>query len=154
MMRILAVLLLLLLPVGAFAAITPDEIFDDPAEEQRARALFKELRCLVCQNEAIDESNAELARDLRLIVREQMEEGRTDDEIRAFLVDRYGDFVLFRPPMRLDTLLLWLGPGALLLLGAGLVVVYVRGRRGETESAALSEEERNEFERLMGGGPR
>ena len=107
-------------------AVEPDEILADPALEARARAISAELRCLVCQNQSIDDSNAPLARDLRVLVRERLKTGDSDAGVRRFVVDRYGTFVLLRPPMSAGTLLLWIAP--LLLLGAGLAVVVSRMR--------------------------
>lgn len=114
MMRVLVIWLALLSPA---AAIDPGEALADPALEARARALSQELRCLVCQNQAIDDSDAPLARDLRNLVRQKLQSGASDNEIRAAVVDRYGEFVLFRPVVGGHTLLLWLTP--LLLLGFG-----------------------------------
>ncbi|MDJ0897067.1 MAG: cytochrome c-type biogenesis protein CcmH, partial [Alphaproteobacteria bacterium] len=94
----------------AVAVVSPDEMLDDPALEARARALSKELRCLVCQNESIDESDADLARDLRKIVRERLVAGDTDDEVIGYLTARYGDFVLLNPPVKPLTWALWFGP--------------------------------------------
>lgn len=102
----------------AALAVEPDEILPDPALEARARALAVDLRCLVCQNQSIDDSNAPLARDLRLLVRERLRAGDNDAEVRNFIVARYGDFVLLKPPFRLGTLLLWLAPLLALLLAA------------------------------------
>ena len=109
----------LLLAAGAAAA-------QAPADEARYQALINELRCLVCQNQSIAESNAPLAADLREQVRKQIEAGRSDAEIVAFLTDRYGDFVLYRPPFKARTWLLWLGPFLALLAGAGLVALFIR----------------------------
>src|SRR3546814_2249095 len=107
------------LPAGA--AVEAGGMLDDPALEARARALSKEIRCLVCQSESIDTSNAILARDLRILVREQLKAGNSDQEVRDYLVARYGDYVLLRPPMKLETVLLWFGPFLALFLGAGVV---------------------------------
>jgi cytochrome c-type biogenesis protein CcmH len=115
-------LLLLLLAAPAFAAPAPDT-FADPAMETRARTLQRQLRCLVCQGESIDESGATLAADLRHVVREQMAAGKSDSEIKAFLVARYGDFILMQPPLQSDTLILWLAP-FVVLLGAGGVAFW------------------------------
>lgn len=151
MIRVVALLAALILAApDARAALTPDEMLDDPVLEQRARDMSRELRCLVCQNQAIDDSDAELARDLRRLVRERIEAGDSDDDVRAFLVARYGDFVLFRPPLRPETWLLWFGPGLVLVLGAGLALVYARGRRADGGDApALTPEETAEIERLL-----
>jgi len=120
-----------------------EEALPDAAQETRARSLFRELRCVVCQGQSIDESNADLAADLRQIVREKIVEGESDEAIKTFLVERYGVFVLMRPPMRSDTYLLWFGPALLLLIGAGMIWVIVgrARRRAASEAAgALSEE--------------
>ncbi len=121
--------LLLVLSFGA-AAFEPIE-FRDAAEEARFRDLSAELRCVMCQNQSLADSNAEIAGDLRLQVLELMREGKTDDEIKDYLVARYSDFVLYNPPVRPATWLLWFGPGALLLGGAIVVVVVVRRRSGQ-----------------------
>ena len=120
-----------------------EEALPDAAQETRARSLFRELRCVVCQGQSIDESNADLAADLRQIVREKIVEGESDEAIKTFLVERYGVFVLMRPPVRGDTYLLWFGPALLLLIGAGMIWVIVgRARRRAASEAAgvLSEE--------------
>jgi cytochrome c-type biogenesis protein CcmH len=149
----LAALLLLAAPTAA--ATNPDEMLKDPAQEARARALGKELRCLVCQNQSIDDSDADLARDLRRVVRERIVAGESDAEILGFLRDRYGEFVLLRPPVQPSTYLLWFGPAAVLLLGGGLVAAFYRGRRqGGPDAAAaepeqLSREERARLKRLL-----
>ena len=120
-----------------------EEALPDAAQEARARSLFRELRCVVCQGQSIDESNADLAADLRQIVREKIAEGESDEAIKTFLVERYGVFVLMRPPLRGDTYLLWFGPALLLLIGAGMIWVIVgRARRRAASEAAgvLSEE--------------
>jgi len=102
----------------------------DPVLEARAKALQKELRCLVCQGQSIDESNAALATDLKRLIRQQIESGKSDDDIKEFLVARYGAFVLMKPPVRQDTFFLWFGPGLLVLVGAGVVgVTVMRSRR-------------------------
>jgi len=119
-------LLVLAAPAGA---VQPDEVLADPALEARARSIGQELRCLVCQNQSIDESDAPLARDLRILVRERLTAGDTDAEILAFVTARYGDFVLLEPPFKPKTWLLWLAPAAILLLGAFGVLTMAR-RRG------------------------
>ncbi|MFZ3322540.1 MAG: cytochrome c-type biogenesis protein [Usitatibacter sp.] len=116
----------------------------DPAVEARLKGLAEELRCLVCQNQTIADSNAPLAFDLRNEIREQIAKGRSDDEIRGYMVARYGDFVLYRPPWKPTTLLLWLGPFALLGAGAGIMVVTIRRRRKvATTSEAAGGERRS-----------
>ena len=112
----------MLLGAASALALEPDEVLADPTLEARARAISAELRCLVCQNQSIDDSNAPLARDLRLLVRERLKAGDNDQQVRQFVVDRYGRFVLLKPPFDTDTLLLWLTP-VLVLASAGLVIV-------------------------------
>jgi len=107
-------------------AVEPDEILDDPALEARAREISAGLRCLVCQNESIDASGADLAKDLRILVRERLVAGDSDDEVRAFMVARYGDFVLYKPPVKSTTWLLWFGPALLVLLAIGIVALTTR----------------------------
>jgi cytochrome c-type biogenesis protein CcmH len=127
---------------------------DDPALEQRVMRLASELRCLVCQNETLADSRADLAIDLRNQVREQMRAGKTDGEIKTWLTDRYGDFVLYRPPVKATTWLLWFGPFILLLAGAGLLFLYLRRRDARTASAELTPEQRREAQALLADGPR
>lgn len=133
-------------------AVQPDEILDDPALEARARDLSKELRCLVCRNESIDDSSASLAKDLRLLVRERLLAGDSDDETITYIVDRYGEFVLLRPPLNAGNLALWLAGPILLVIGGVTAVVYVR-RRPTVLTAAngLSEEEATRLKELTGG---
>jgi len=143
---LLAVLLLL---SGAALAVSPDEILSDPVLEQRARDISAELRCLVCQNQSIDDSDADLARDLRLLVRERLVAGDSDEAVRQFIVDRYGEYVLLNPRVSAQTLLLWGAAPALLL--AGLLALWVAGRRrGAAELGAdgLTAEERAALDEL------
>jgi cytochrome c-type biogenesis protein CcmH len=129
MQRLRAVLLCFMIAASAPAlAVQPDEVLPDPALEARARALSQELRCLVCQNQSIDDSDALLARDLRLLLRERLKNGDSDKQVLDFLVARYGEFVLLRPPLGWHTALLWLTPG-LLLIGAVIGLVAVVRRR-------------------------
>jgi cytochrome c-type biogenesis protein CcmH len=132
----LIVAMLSLLALSPAIAVGPDEFLSDPALEARARALSKELRCMVCQNQSIDDSDAPLARDLRILVRERLQAGESDQQVINFLVARYGEFVLLRPRFSWHTALLWLGPVAVLLVGAcGLLVLarrYRTGLNGET----------------------
>ncbi|MGJ3262753.1 MAG: cytochrome c-type biogenesis protein [Salinarimonas sp.] len=134
------------------AALGPDEILDDPALEERAREVSKGLRCLVCQNQSIDDSDAPLARDLRTLVRERIEAGDSNDEVVTFVVDRYGDFVLLRPPLNAYTIVLWVAPTLVLIAGAGGLVLTLRRRRiaaaGPT-AAALSAEEEAALARIL-----
>jgi cytochrome c-type biogenesis protein CcmH len=146
---LLASLLMAALP--AHAAVAPDEILSDPILELRARGITKQLRCLVCQNQSIDDSNAPLARDLRLLVRERLKAGDSDAAAMDFVVARYGDFVLLRPPVKATTWLLWFGP-ALLLIAAGLFV-WVRARRKNLVPlgpAPLDDEEQKKLAALIG----
>ena len=138
MKRLLAGLFLLLVAVLPAKAVQPDEILSDPALEARARALSEGLRCLVCQNQSIDDSNAPLARDLRLLIRERLKASDSDDEAIGFVVARYGDFVLLRPRFTPETWILWIGPFALLLVAGAFL--YLRRRRGggEAERALAS----------------
>lgn len=124
-----------------------DEPLKDPALEARALELFVEFRCLVCQNQAISESDADLARDLRLIVRERLMEGDTDDEVRAYLVERYGDFVLLRPPVKPTTYLLWFAP-ALIVVGAGYAVFSYFRRRNKADRPPVANLDADEQARL------
>lgn len=146
MIRVLLVWLML---AGAAFAVQPDEVLDDPVLEERARELSKGLRCLVCRNESIDESNAELARDLRLLVRERLLEGDSDEEVIDFLVVRYGEYVLLSPRATGSSLILYLAGPAMLLAALGIALVYLRRRRSQPESAQLSEEERARLAELL-----
>jgi cytochrome c-type biogenesis protein CcmH len=153
-MRRLLILLLLaggLMSAPAAWAVQPGEALDDPVLEARARALSAEIRCLVCQNQSIDDSDAELARELRLLIRERMVAGDSDDEIKAYLVSRYGEFVLLRPPVNLVTAVLWFGPVVLLVLGALAAVFYLKAQRTPEDgiAGALSEDERRRFDALL-----
>ena len=138
----LAIAMALLLATQALTwALQPNEILSDPALEARARALSAELRCLVCQNESIDESHADLARDLRLLIRERIVQGQSNAEIRDFLVSRYGDFILLNPPFKPTTWLLWLSPVMILLLG-GWAIMQATGRRPIPPAPLTADEER------------
>jgi cytochrome c-type biogenesis protein CcmH len=155
--RLLAALamLLCLAATAAHAATSPDEVLADPALEQRARALGKQLRCLVCQNQSIDDSDADLARDLRLLVRERLVAGDSDAAIIEFLTARYGDFVLLRPPVRPATWGLWFGPLLLLVAaGAGIVIFLRRRRAAVTAAAPLSAEEQARLDALLDEAPK
>ncbi|MFO1073002.1 MAG: cytochrome c-type biogenesis protein [Geminicoccaceae bacterium] len=149
-MRLLA-LVILLLAGPALAATAPDEMLKDPVLEARARTIGQELRCLVCQNQSIDESDADLAHDLRRLVRERLVAGDSDQAVLDYVHARYGDFVLLRPPVEPVTWLLWFGPAALLLLGGGLILAFYRGRRGAEAAPELDAAERARLERLMSG---
>lgn len=127
------------------AASDPVERLPDPAQEAQARSIFREVRCLVCQNESIDDSEADLARDLRQIVREQVKAGRSESQIKAFLTDRYGEFVLLTPAFSPGNLALWGGPFLVVALGAGLLAFRLRKRSPEAE---LSPEENERLRAL------
>jgi cytochrome c-type biogenesis protein CcmH len=139
-----------LAPLAA-AAISPDELLPDPAQEARAREITRELRCVVCQSESIDESNAEIARDLRLLVRERVAAGDSDAEVLDFVVDRYGEFVLFRPPMTAANAPLWLAGPVFLIFGAALTVAVLRRRAREAGQPrrGLSPDEQARLDALM-----
>ena len=151
---ILAVLLLAAFAAPAAYAVQPDEIMTDPAKEARARELSRELRCMVCQNQSIDDSDAPLARDLRLLVRERIAGGDSDSQVIDFLVARYGEFVLLKPRLSPHTLVLWLLP-PLALIGGGLALWFYSRRRANAGSAAdpsllhLTEEEEARLQRLL-----
>jgi cytochrome c-type biogenesis protein CcmH len=138
MRRLALITLITTLVLPAFA-VTPDELLKDPALEARARQISQGLRCMVCQNQSIDDSDAPLAHDLRMLVRQRLETGDSDRQVLDFIVARYGDFVLLKPPLKLDTLLLWGLPPAVLLVS--LVALFAMARRRRTEdlqTAALS----------------
>jgi len=148
-MRVLAFILGILWAASAAAAL-PNEMLADPGLEARAREISKELRCLVCQNQSIDESNADLAHDLRLLVRERLKAGDSDAQVLAYIVDRYGQFVLLKPPVEPATYLLWLTPALAVVLGATGIVVYMRRRRGiAVEPTALSAAEEARLKRIL-----
>lgn len=150
--RRLAMLGLVMLALaGPAGAVQPDEILPDPAMEARARAISLELRCLVCQNQSIDDSNAPLARDLRLLVRERLKAGDSDTQVRTYVVARYGEFVLLRPPLGWHTALLWFTP--LLVLGAAVFFIARRIRQGPAVAPVpLTVEEQARLSRMLGNG--
>jgi cytochrome c-type biogenesis protein CcmH len=151
MKRLRCIALCLMLTVSAPAfAVQPDEVLSDSALEARARALSQELRCLVCQNQSIDDSDALLARDLRLILRERLKNGDSDKQALDFIVARYGEFVLLRPPLGWHTALLWLTPG--LLMVAGVITLFAVGRRRSGQfppEPALTTKEAARLKRLV-----
>lgn len=153
-MALLTLVAAVLLSAAAFA-VQPDEILDDPALEGRARALSVDLRCLVCQNQSIDDSDAPLARDLRILLRDRLLAGDSDDEAMAYIVDRYGDYVLLKPPFKATTLLLWAAPLITLLIGVFIVVRILR--RGSPEGVEdpedLSDEERRRLAAILKDEP-
>lgn len=130
-------------------AINPDEMLADPALESRAREISRGLRCVVCQNESIDESNADLARDLRLLVRERLVAGDSDQQVVQFIVDRYGDFVLLRPPFKPATYPLWAAPLVILAIAAAIITMYLRRRRRSTPPQPLTAAEQSRVDELM-----
>jgi cytochrome c-type biogenesis protein CcmH len=142
----LALTLLAGLTTSAFA-VDPGEKLADPALEARARAIAAELRCLVCQNQSIDDSDAPLAKDLRLLLRERLREGASDEEAKAYIVARYGDFVLLRPPLKLETLLLW-GAPLIALGGGGFALWRASRRRAAVNPSPLSEAEKAKLRAL------
>lgn len=149
MRNFFAIFLLFFALMGpAFALVSPSERLPDPEQEARARAISKELRCLVCQNQSIDDSDAELAGDLRRIVRERIAAGDTDEEVYDYVVDRYGEFVLMTPRFEPATWALWLGPLLVLLTGGGIAFVFMRRKRDEKGEAGLSEAEKARLAQL------
>ena len=160
MKRVLLMTMLALLMLSPQAwAVNPDEMLKDPALEARARVIGKDLRCLVCQNQSIDDSNAELARDLRVLVRDRILAGDSNEQVIDYVVSRYGDFVLLNPPMKKKTLLLWYGP--VIILGLGVVAIFVfyrRRRHGTVDATAgavpLSDAERAKIDKIMDGDRR
>ena len=149
LLRVLAACTLMLFVLAPAGAVEPSEVLDDPVLEARARDLSQNLRCLVCQNQSIDDSNADLARDLRIIVRQRLVAGDSDDEVTQYLVDRYGEYVLLRPPVRGSTYLLWFGPFALLLVGGGALLFAARRRRIGVAAQGLSAEEQSRLSELL-----
>ena len=136
---------------GGLGAVEPDEVLADPALEARARDISKDLRCLVCQNQSIDDSNATLARDLRVIVRERLFAGDNDRQVIDFIVARYGDFVLLSPPVRPSTYGLWFGPALILAAGVVGLVLWRRRLTGAQTAPALTEAEHRRLASLLDG---
>ncbi len=149
-MRIIRFALIIALMLGApFArAVQPDEMLKDPVLEARARDLSAQLRCLVCQNQSIDDSDASLARDIRVLIRERISKGETNDQVRDFLVSRYGDFILLKPPFKAETMLLWLSAPLTLALGA--LAIGFATRRTPAPPPPLSQEEERRVAELAG----
>ncbi|SIP93944.1 cytochrome c-type biogenesis protein CcmH [Rhizobium sp. RU35A] len=147
--RIVLGLVLLLAPMPAFA-VNPDEVLKDPVLEERARALSGQLRCMVCQNQSIDDSNAELAKDLRLLVRERIVRGDSDSQVIDYVVSRYGEFVLLKPRLSARTVLLWCMPAVLLAAGALALVLTMRRRRATVTEQPLTEAEKARLDALLG----
>jgi len=140
-----------LLGLAPAAAVQPDEILPDPRLEARARSLSAQLRCMVCQNQSIDDSDADLARDLRLLVREHLKAGESDAQVLNFLVARYGDFILLKPPVKPETIALWSAPFVLLIVGGvAFVLAWRRRSRGAGPAPALSAGEQAKLATLLG----
>lgn len=148
-MRLIPAALALFLLASPALAVRPDEILADPALEARARALSQELRCLVCRNESIDDSDADLAHDLRVLLRERLTAGDSDIQAMAYIVDRYGEFVLLKPPARGANLILWLAGPALLVLGGAIAWSMLRRRSRAGDAAGLSAEEQARLDALI-----
>ena len=157
MRRLMLITFFLALSFPTFA-VQPDEVLQNSQLEQRARALSRELRCMVCQNQSIDDSDAPLARDLRLLVRERLNAGDSNQQVLDFLTARYGDFVLLKPPLNPRTALLWSLPAGILVIGAIVLFVSVRRRRRGEESSpqgvALTSAEQARIARLLDADPR
>lgn len=147
-MRLILSLCLALLAAPAFA-VQPDEVLSDAGLEARARLISRDLRCPVCQSENIDDSNADISRDLRLLVRERLVEGDTDAQVIDYVVDRYGEYVLFNPRARGSNLALWLAGPAMLLVGGGLAFGYLRRRKAEVTAAGLTQEEETRLREIL-----
>ena len=149
-LRLAALFACLMLLTSAYA-VEPGEALADPALEARARDLSTDLRCLVCQNQSIDDSHAPLAKDLRLLVRERLAAGDSDEQVRTYLVQRYGDFVLLKPPLRIGTLLLWGAPLMVLLAGGFGLLLASRRRVSVAATSSLSADEQARLDKLLGG---
>jgi cytochrome c-type biogenesis protein CcmH len=150
-MRRLRLALLALVVAGPALAVQPSEMLQDPALEARARELSAQLRCLVCQNESIDDSDADLAKDIRLLIRERISKGESNAEVRDFLVSRYGDFILLKPPFKLSTALLWFAPPLTFLIGA--LAIWLASRRKRLPAEPLSAKEERLLLMLQEAGP-
>jgi len=134
--KIIAVSLLYLSLIGPAFAVEPDEVLADPALESRARIISRELRCVVCQSQSIDDSNAPLAKDMRIIVRERLVAGDSDEEVFQYLVDRYGDYVLLKPRVQKNTIFLWAAPWIIFLIAAGAAGAYLLNIKREDDKAS------------------
>jgi len=130
-----------LMIAGSARAVLPSEQLADPKLEARARAISEDLRCVVCQNQTIDDSDAELAHDLRVLLRERLRKGDSDEQAKAFIVQRYGSYVLLKPPFRMETLLLWLGPLVALIAAGGGAALYIARRKPQADAPLSAEEE-------------
>ncbi|SFI61099.1 cytochrome c-type biogenesis protein CcmH [Celeribacter neptunius] len=148
LLKPLFLVLALLIAVPA-VAVQPDEVLPDPAMESRAREISQGLRCLVCRNENIDESNAKLAKDLRLLVRERLVAGDSNNETVAYIVDRYGEYVLLKPTLTGSNKILWIAGPVMLILALGIGISFIRRRQSEPELDALSEDEEKRLAAIM-----
>lgn len=135
-------------------AVNPEEILDDPRLEERARDISAGLRCMVCQNQSIDDSDAELARDLRVLVRDRLVAGDSNDQVVAYVVDRYGEFVLLRPRLSARNAVLWATPIVILLLGGTAAIAFARRQSRSTIGAELTDDEQARVAKLLGEGER
>lgn len=149
MIRRLLLVCFMVLSAAPALAVNPDEVLADPVLEERARGLSAQLRCMVCQNQSIDDSNAELAKDLRVLVRERLTSGDSDEAVIDYVVSRYGEFVLLNPRFEQKTLLLWGAPVIALLAGVAAMLVAARRRSGKATGTALSAEERAKLDALL-----
>ncbi|MCI5046946.1 MAG: cytochrome c-type biogenesis protein CcmH [Aquisalinus sp.] len=149
MRKLLIAAVVACLSLSPALAIDPEEVLEDPVLEERAREISKGLRCIVCKNQSIDESDAMLAKDLRILVRQRVAAGDSNEEVTDYVVDRYGEFVLLRPRFSTQNLLLWISPIFMLVIGAGLAVYFLRlQKQPEVKVAPLSEDEKKELDRL------
>lgn len=151
-MKIIYALMLALLACGGAMAKEATQLAEDPVVEQRLIVISEEMRCLVCQNESLAGSRSDLANDLRRELRTLIKQGKTDAEIREFMVSRYGDFVLYRPPVKPSTWLLWAGPFGLMILGVVALFVYLRRRSTDVGTEVLTEDERKRAEAMLQEG--
>jgi cytochrome c-type biogenesis protein CcmH len=149
MIRKLALLFFLVIGAWPALAVNPDEVLSDPRLEARAREISTHLRCLVCQNQSIDDSNAELARDLRLLVRQKLKEGASDQQVYDYLVSRYGEFVLLKPRLSEHTLLLWGAPAVLFVIGVTALGFFAASRSSRRKGATLTDEEKARLETIL-----
>ena len=147
MSRLFLTILFFSLPPLPHAHLAPYQ-FDDPKQEARYKKLIAELRCLVCQNQNLADSNAELAQDMRRLTYEMLQRGESNEQIVTFMVDRYGDFVLYRPPLKSSTVMLWVGPFLILGVGVLVLLLFIR-RRGRAQSPQLTQQEQERASRLL-----
>ena len=150
-MKIFLLMILCALSFGSPFAKDATPLADDPVTEQRLISISEEMRCLVCQNESLAGSRSDLANDLRREIRTLIKEGKSDDQIRNFMVERYGDFVLYRPPVKPITWLLWIGPFIILLIGIAVLFTYLRRRNSAVTTIALSDDDNKRIDALLNG---